>query len=208
MTGAARLRDPRHRRVGGREGSALLCRVPTGQRPVHHVAGGPADPFPLPGGFGGGGTPGCVRSAAPHLGDGPSPGGDSGLTAAVLGRREPRGLGVDAGPSLARAHSGSLSVPQFPPASCRSVGPSVAGLATARCREGTGRGGARSCHRDRTFAWGLRGGVFLGSGVSVPFGRGPRRHSMPGLRSTFWVLFPAVSLRDPSPPTFSVSCDR
>lgn len=87
-------------------------------------------------------------------------------------------------------------------------GPSVAGLATARCREGTGRGGARSCHRDRTFAWGLRGGVFLGSGVSVPFGRGPRRHSMPGLRSAFWVLFPAVSLRDPSPPTFSVSCDR
>lgn len=96
---------------------------------MHHVAGGPADPFPLPGGFGGGGTPGCVRSAAPHLGDGPSPGGDSGLTAAVLGRREPRGLGVDAGPSLARAHSGSLSVPQFPPASCRSAAGTVSGRA-------------------------------------------------------------------------------
>lgn len=200
---------PGHRRVGGREGSALLCRVPTGQRPVHHVAGGPADPSRCPAG---------LEAVAPQAASGQPP--RTWGTARVLEgtAASPRRFWADgshgawvwtlARPSPGHILAACLCLSFLPHPVGLLQGPSVAGLATARCREGTGRGGARSCHRDRTFAWGLRGGVFLGSGVSVPFGRGPRRHSMPGLRSTFWVLFPAVSLRDPSPPTFSVSCDR
>lgn len=126
----------------------LLWQEPTEQRPVRHVAGGPSRPLPAAWQVRRRWRPWLCPVSHPAPGDGPSPGGGSSRTAVVPGRLDPRGLGLDAGPSLTWAHSVSLSVPQF---LRRPVGllqgPWVAVLVPAGCREGTGRG--------RAFAWGL-----------------------------------------------------